>query len=123
MATVLEQLEAMRAVPHNWDGYGADAPRPELIAAAIEFWRGLQARPHLREPFVTPTRIGGVLFEWEHGPHQLEVELEAPAKAVFIYLNRETDESATGSVVLRHEKPPASLAFDALLSALPVSTS
>ncbi|MBY0230386.1 MAG: hypothetical protein K2W96_13970 [Gemmataceae bacterium] len=121
MATVLEQLEAMRSVPENWDGYGAAAPRGDIIESAIEFWRSLQGRPALRDPYVTPTRIGGVLFDWEHGPHQLEVEFEGGSKAVFVYLNRETDESATGSVILRREKPPASLAFDALLSAMPAT--
>ena len=34
MAKPLEQLEAMRNVTDNWDGYGGAAPRPELIDAA-----------------------------------------------------------------------------------------
>ena len=105
MATVLEQLEAMRGVPDDWDGYGGAAPRHDVIAAAIDFWRLLQTRPLLRDPFVTPTRIGGVLLEWEAAPHQLEVEFESPGKAVFICLNRETDESATGPV-LPHSRDP-----------------
>ena len=77
MAKPLELLEAMRKVSDNWDGYGGAAPRPELIDAAIAFFRGLRGAHGLSPPYVTPTRTGGVLFAWEQGPHQLEVEFRA----------------------------------------------
>jgi hypothetical protein len=96
MATALEQLEAMRQLPENWDGYGGAASRPELIDAALHFLRGHAAASP--PPFVTPTRVGGVLLEWEQGPHQLEVEIDSPEGGSFVYLNHETGESARGSM-------------------------
>ncbi len=34
MATMIEQLEAMRRLAENWDGYGAAAPRSDVIDLA-----------------------------------------------------------------------------------------
>src|SRR5436190_9308524 len=113
LAQLEEQLEAMRNVSDNWDGYGGAAPRPELIDAAIAFFRGLRGASGLSPPYVTPTRTGGVLFAWEQGPHQLEVEVNSTVRGEYLYLNRETGESATGTVV----QPPFTLT--AIMSALP----
>src|SRR5437868_3246794 len=62
---VLRQLEAMRQVPENWDGYHAAAPRLEMIDAASRFIQCLVERFPVVKPYVTPTRVGGVLFAWE----------------------------------------------------------
>jgi hypothetical protein len=119
MAAPLEQLEAMRKVPENWDGYGGAAPRSELIDAAITFYRRLQSQSHLDSPYVTPTRIGGVLFFWEQGPHQLEVEIFAPDRGEFLYLNQDTGETATGTVVVASESDQQPFTLSAIMSALP----
>jgi hypothetical protein len=37
MATPIEQLEAMRRLEENWDGYGAAAPQASVIDLAQEF--------------------------------------------------------------------------------------
>ena len=37
MATAIEQLEAMRRLGENWDGYGGASPRPEAIVLAQAF--------------------------------------------------------------------------------------
>src|SRR5437016_1074070 len=99
MATPIEQLEAMRGLSENWDGYGGAAPRAEAIDSAIRFLREWSPAHALPEPFVTPTRAGGALLAWEQGPHQFEVEFDAAEEASFVYLNRETGETATGTVV------------------------
>ncbi len=122
MATPLEQLEAMRKVSDNWDGYGGAAPRPELIDAAIAFFRELRGAPSLSPPYLTPTRTGGVLFAWEQGPHQLEVEVNSPVQGEYLYLNRETGESATGTVLFQQNNGQPPFALTAIMSALPAVT-
>ncbi len=79
MATLLEQLDAMRNLPSNWDGYGADALDHSTVALAkllVEYFSLLeQAKGVDRHIRVHPTRVGGVLIEWEdeHYEHELEV--------------------------------------------------
>jgi hypothetical protein len=123
MSRAIEQLEAMRHLGENWDGYGAAPSRAEAIDLAIEFLHHCQASMAMPEPYVTPTRVGGVLLAWESGPHELEVEFNDPDHGSFVYLNRETGENATGSLASRntHGMPP--LAVTAILSALPTATS
>lgn len=97
MATPFEQLDLLRQAQPNWDGYGADAPRPECVDAAIRFLRNNPDVGRLPAPYVMPTRVGGVLFAWHDGPHQLEIEVESLTRGGFVYLNVETDESAEGT--------------------------
>ena len=101
MATPFEQLDLLRQTQANWDGYGADAPRPECVDAAARFLRDNPDVRRLWAPYVTPTRVGGVLFAWHDGPHQLEIEIESPSRAGFVYLNAETDDSTEGEFDLR----------------------
>ena len=79
MATLLEQLEAMRGVKANWDGYGADPPAPaaiDLVADLVRLFAAL--RPGFEAPavYVTPTRIGGVQVMWEDEGYEHELEVE-----------------------------------------------
>ena len=89
---LLDWLQGLRQVKENWDGYHADAPRPEMIEAASDFIRALAERLPIAEPNAYPTRTGGVQFAWEHGPHQVEVEFDPEGPNSFLYLNAETDE-------------------------------
>jgi hypothetical protein len=122
MATVIEQLELMRDLPENWDGYSAAPPRPGPIDAAIAFVRHCTTRLALPAPYVAPTRAGGVLLEWEQGPHQLEVEFDDADRGSFVYLNRETGEQATGTLAPPRASTAPSLAVTAILSAWPTVT-
>ena len=118
-----EQIQALRALPENWDGYGAAAPRPEILTAAMAFLQTLRDLPGHADPDIAPTRIGGVLLSWEHGPHQLDVEFDSPGRAEFAYLNRDTAESASGVLVLPSlsQRPP--FALGAILSSMPMLAS
>ena len=49
----------------------------------------------LPQPHVAPTRSGGVLLEWEQGPHQLEIQFDDGERGSFVYVNRETGVSVT----------------------------
>ena len=94
----IQQLLSMRSLRENWDGYGAAAPHPDIVRSAEGFLHFLCNHVSLPAPFITPTRIGGVLFEWEQGPHQVEVDVCTPDAASYVYLNRETDSSISGSL-------------------------
>ena len=100
MATPFEQLEAMRSVAANWDGYDADPPQADAIDEAAAFLlRMARSHPEMANPYVTPTRDGGALFAWDFGPHSLEVHFDPAAVGIevsFVYLNTETKDTASG---------------------------
>src|SRR5437588_8785657 len=80
MVTVNTQLQAMRHLGENWDGYGAAAPGEHIIDLASGFVNLVEAvlRQRLAMPgvvHVSPTRTGGILVEWEDATMQHEVEI------------------------------------------------
>lgn len=104
MATVLEQLELIRTnVTENWDGYGGLAPVPAAVDAAMAFYRSVSAAPELAAPYVGPTPNGGVQFDWDNGPHHLEVAFEpatvnGPISVEFLYDNTQTGVVVEGQI-------------------------
>jgi hypothetical protein len=94
MATLIEQLQAMRQLGENWDGYGGAAPRAEVIELAQAFTGLLEVLvPRSTagwELHVNPTRIGGVLVEWEDALWQHEVEINPDGSVSFLHLNKTT---------------------------------
>jgi hypothetical protein len=93
MAPPIEQLEAMRRLEENWDGYGGAAPQPKIIDLAQEFtrlieallWKG-NANPGVL--YVSPTRVGGILIEWEDPVIQHEVEFNPDFSISFLHLHK-----------------------------------
>jgi len=103
MATPIEQLEAMRRLEENWDGYGAAAPRAEVIDLAQDFTCLIDAilRKSGTIPaalHVSPTRVGGVLIDWEDDARQHEIELNPDGSVAFLHLNKETGQIKTRSL-------------------------
>ena len=105
MATPSEQLESMRRLGENWDGYGAAAPRAGIVDLAQEFIRLIEAL--LRKSStgagtlqVSPTRIGGILVDWEDRVMQHEVELNPDLSIGFLHLDK-----ASGNIVTRKLLP------------------
>jgi hypothetical protein len=99
MATLIEQLDAMRHLPENWDGYGADVINPGAIELAKEFV-SLMEVVRLRigngdDLFVSPTRVGGVLIDWEGATHQHEIEIDPDGTISFLHLNKATQQAET----------------------------
>src|SRR5260370_32620624 len=96
MVAINEQLEAMRRLGENWDGYGAAAPQAKLVDLAHEFTALIEAmlRKSATDPgvvlHVSPTRVGGVLIEWEDLAMQHEVELNPDCSIGFLHLNKAT---------------------------------
>jgi hypothetical protein len=104
MAVLMEQLQAMRGLAENWDGYGAAAPQPDAIDLAqelvglVEDWlhKSMADPPVLH---VSPTRIGGVLIEWEDRSIVHEVEINPDRSIGFLHLNRSTGQIETRKFV------------------------
>src|SRR5207245_1860944 len=107
MATPIEQVEAMRRLGENWDGYGAAAPQANVIDLAQEFTGLIEAvlRNSAADPgvlHVSPTRVGGILIDWEDRSMQHEVELNPDSSIGFLHLNK-----TTGHIQTRKFSPGA----------------
>ena len=112
MATPIEQLEAMRHLEENWDGYGAAAPQASVIDLAQEF-TGLfevllvKSSAAASKLHVSPTRVGGILIDWEDQTMQHEVELHPDFSIAFLHLNK-----ATGHIETRKLSPRSPAVVD-----------
>jgi hypothetical protein len=116
MATPLEQLDAMRNLQPNWDGYHADPPRPEVLELAKEFvgllaaFRGSEME---RNVHVSPGRAGGVLIEWLDARFEHELEIEPDGTWGFLHTDR-----ATGHMIERKFTPTRQAVHVGLLKEL-----
>src|SRR5438876_10056306 len=95
MATVAEQLQAMRQLGENWDGYGAAAPQPSVIDLAQELAALLQELLNRSSAgsavlHVSPTCVGGVLIDWEDQSMQHEIELNPDRSLSFLHADKST---------------------------------
>jgi hypothetical protein len=70
-------IELLRRLDPNWDGYGAPMIDPAIIDAAKSFVAGLPATC-LIPPHVIPMSGGALQLEWHDGPKSLELEFESP---------------------------------------------
>src|SRR5206468_1076426 len=101
----LDQLQAMRNLPENWDGYGAATPNPSVLELAREFAGFLEMilRKFAASPFelhVSPTRVGGVLIRWETPAMEHEVDITPDHGFGFLHLDK-----ATGQITTRKLSP------------------
>jgi hypothetical protein len=93
MATLNEQLDSMRRLAENWDGYGAASPQANVIDLAQEFV-GLLEAVFRKSPsgatilHVSPTRIGGVLIDWEDNSREHEIEINPDRSIGFLHVNK-----------------------------------
>jgi hypothetical protein len=70
-------LLRIRSCGANWDGFGAEAPNPELVDAAISFLHELRTRDENNPPGrVALSPDGFVAIEWENGNSFLRAELQ-----------------------------------------------
>ena len=100
MAGPIEQLEAMRHLSENWDGYGAAAPQGKIIDLAQDFIGLLDAMlakssAAPAEFHVSPTRIGGILIDWEADAMEHEMELGPDGSIGFLHHNKDTGSITT----------------------------
>ena len=116
MATPLEQLDLMRNLRPNWDGYGADPTDPAVIEVAKEFVRLLAAlRPGdpFKDIFVAPGRAGGVQVEWSDARAEHELEIEPDGTWGFLHIDK-----ATGQMSERRFGPVTQAVHPELLKEL-----
>ncbi|MBX9628036.1 MAG: hypothetical protein K2X82_29830 [Gemmataceae bacterium] len=116
MATPLEQLDLMRDLRPNWDGYGADPTDPAVIEVAKEFVRLLAAlRPGdpYKDVFVSPGRAGGVLIEWADARAEHELEIEPDGTWGFLHTDR-----STGQMTERRLRPTGQVVHPGVLQEL-----
>ena len=73
----LADIERLRRLAPNWDGYGAPVIDPAIIDAAKSFVASLPATC-LIPPRVVPMSSGALQLEWHDGPKSLELEFEIP---------------------------------------------
>ena len=112
MATALEQLESMKCLQENWDGYDAAVPQPDIVdlAKGIAGLIDATLRKSTTGPQslqVTPTRIGGILIEWEDTAAEHEIDVGPDASLGFLHRDK-----ATGDIVTRMISPfPRQLDF------------
>lgn len=102
----------MRVLPENWDGYGAAPPRSAVIDFAQEFVGFLEAalkKSSSDAPIlhVSPTRVGGVLMEWNDPNMEHEVEINPDFCLSFLHLRK-----STGQITTRSFAPGAPTAVD-----------
>ena len=95
MATLIEQLDAMKTLQANWDGYNADPPNPAVLDVAKEFVRLLttfRGSAPLDDIRVHPGRAGGVQVSWDDARAAHELDIEPDGTWDFLHIDKATDE-------------------------------
>jgi hypothetical protein len=96
MATLIQQLDAMRNLPENWDGYGAAVLVPEALDLAKEIvilFASLRGGDDgLADFYVAPGRDGGVLIEWDDANSEHELEINPDGSLGFLHIEKLTQE-------------------------------
>lgn len=95
---VRKQLQAIAALPEGWDSYGAPSPDAPLVASARGLIECLALVADFPQPYVNPTRNGGVQFEWEAGERYFELEIVADGEATYYWRDHSKAEQQEGMV-------------------------
>jgi hypothetical protein len=72
---VIRKLAELAALEADWDGEGAAATDPAVVADA-EILADWLARRHLPRPSIVPCRDGCLQFEWNAGDDGIELDLD-----------------------------------------------
>jgi hypothetical protein len=79
------QFDAVLRLQPGWDSNGADAPDPKLVGAAKALLENLCAGGSFPKPHISPTRSGGIQFEWEADGRYFEIEVTGEREATYLY--------------------------------------
>jgi hypothetical protein len=83
---VQADIRSLGNLAPNWDGYGAPAIDPAVIASSSSFVAKLPGNLAPR-PRVVPTANGMLQLEWHAGPKSLELEFESPHSIRYLQWN------------------------------------
>jgi hypothetical protein len=97
---VRNQLDAIESLPDGWDSNGASSPIQSWVASARSFIDNLSQEENLPQPYVNPSRGGGIQFEWELGPRYFEVEIVGERAAAYFYCDTEKREEEEGKLLV-----------------------
>ena len=98
LETVVDEIESLANRPANWDSYGADSPRRDILDGAKSLVSCIAESGVSFQPLVFPTRSGGVQFEWEKGARYLEIDVVSKSAATFHYSDALKQEISSGEV-------------------------
>ena len=79
----LSQLDCLKQLPENWNGYGAQAIDAITIESAKRFINDL-TNEIITSPLVVPMTRGRLQFEWHQGNRSLELEFESPRRIHYL---------------------------------------
>ncbi len=91
MATLLEQLDAMRNLEANWDGYNADPILPQALDLAkelVSYMESTLPEEARQTMFVAPSRDGSVLIEWSDAAYEHELGIEIDGSLEFLHIEK-----------------------------------
>ena len=72
---LIDDLQALRQLAEDWDGQGAEAPKPGMIDAAVRLAREFQAAQVSPADRAIAGVNGTVYFEWQGTDGYLEIEV------------------------------------------------
>ncbi|MFH1921740.1 MAG: hypothetical protein ABIP48_17895 [Planctomycetota bacterium] len=98
LSFVHKQLQAIESLPDGWDSYGAPRPSASILSGARNLIECLSQAPGLPQPYVNPTRNGGVQFEWEAGERYFELEVLAERAATYYWRDHSNADQQEGTV-------------------------
>jgi hypothetical protein len=88
---LIDDLLAIRSLPDDWDGQGAEAPQPALVDGAITLAQDFKTSGEAPADRVIAGVNGTVFFEWHRPTDYLEIEVTAPDKAEGRLVRKGTD--------------------------------
>lgn len=101
-------IELLRRLDPNWDGYGAPVIDPAIIDAAKSFVASLPATC-LIPPRIVPTSSGALQLEWHDGPKSLELEFESPDSVRYLQWHPQANVEREESFPMRDKSKSAAL--------------
>ena len=91
MATLLEQLDGMRNLQANWDGYNADPILPQALELAkelVSYMESMLPKESRETMFVAPGRDGSVQIEWSDATYKHELGIEIDGSLELLHVGK-----------------------------------
>lgn len=97
---ILQRTGTIRGLKSGWDSYSGEPPGDDMLDYSLVFFRQMVAvlLNHGIEPpvpFLTPTPLGGIQYEWQADDRELELEIVS--QDTFQYLRVSGSEEMEGA--------------------------